>query len=158
MTDTPKETGSGPSQGGGSVPRLEARLVPIRLTASPDLVDLAREDVADGSISNPETPALLRRIVSEQLTVYAAFAAANERPVVFGLPITEDFFLVDYEIRPGVRGYRLAKVPKNDPWRIAIGAFERRVHRTLVILVRRVVRFLTDGTTLAPEWKAGLLE
>lgn len=148
----------GPTQGSASAPRPEARLVPIHLTPSPDLVDLARAYVADGSISNPETPALLRRIASKQLAADAAFAAAIERPVVFRPPITEDFVLVDYEIRPGFRGYRLAKVPKNVPWRIAIGAFERRVHRSLVLLGRRLVRFLTDQTALALEWKAGVLE
>ncbi len=133
------------------------RRVPIHLTPSPDLVDLALAYVADGSISDPETPALLRRIAAEQLAAETAYAAAVECPALPHVPITEGFVLVDCEIRPGVRGHRLARLPENVAWRIRVGAFERHVHRTLVILWRRLVRLLTAPSALAPEAKARLL-
>jgi hypothetical protein len=133
------------------------RRVPIQLTPSPDLVDLALAYVADGTISNPETPALLRRIAAEHLAAETAYAASVECPALPQLPITEGFVLVDCEIRPGVRGYRLARLPENVAWRIRVGAFERHVHRTLVILWRRLVRFLTAQMAFAPEAKARLL-
>lgn len=148
MTEDPKEPGTGLAR---------ARTVPIHLTPSPDLVDLALAYVADGTISNPETPALLRRIAAERLAAGAAHAPALEPLASPLLPITEGFVLVDCEIRPGVRGYRLARTPKNVWWRIRIGAFERNVHRSLVVLWRRLVRFVADRTTLALEWKAGFL-
>ena len=148
MTEEPKEPGSGLAR---------ARAVPIHLTPSPDLVDLALAYVADGSISSPETPALLRRIAAERLAAGAAHAPELEPLASPRLPGHSGFFLVDYEVRPGIRGYRLAKIPKNVWWRIRIGAFERNVHRSLVILWRRLVQFVTDRTTLALEWKAGFL-
>jgi hypothetical protein len=148
MTEEPKEPGSGLAR---------ARAVPIHLTPSPDLVDLALAYVADGTISNPETPALLRRIAAERLAAGAAHAPEFEPLASPRLPGHSGFVLVDYEVRPGIRGYRLAKIPKNVWWRIRIGAFERNVHRSLVILWRRLVRVVTDRTTLALEWKAGFL-
>ena len=148
MTEEPKGPGSGLAR---------ARAVPIHLTPSPDLVDLALAYVADGSISNPETPALLRRIAAERLTAGAAHAPELEPLALPRLPGHSGFVLVDYEVRPGVRGYRLAKIPKNVWWRIRFGAFERNVHRAFVILWRRLVRFVTDRTTLALEWKGGFL-
>lgn len=132
-------------------------MVPIHLTPSPDLVDLALAYVADGSIDDPETPALLRRIAAEQLGARVAHAPEPGTPAPTLLPITEGFVLVDFEVRPGVRGYRLAKLPANVGWRIRIGAFERNVHRTFVVLGRRLVRFVTAQATLAAEWRAGLL-
>jgi hypothetical protein len=142
MTETPKETARRPTQAGRTVPRLDAGSVPIHLTASPDLVDLALAYVADGSIFDPATPALLRRIASEHLAADEACAAPIERPVPPCPPISDGFVLVDSEILPGVHRYRLAKVPANVSWRIRIGAFERRVHRTLLVLARRLVRSL----------------
>ncbi len=136
---------------------LDVHRIPIHLTASPDLVDLARACVADGSISDPETPALLRQIASEHLVITAAFAVAIECPAPPRIPITEGFVLVDYEVRPGVRSYRLARIPANVPWRIRIGAFERLLHRTLVLFVRRLVWFLTAQPVLAPEGKGSRL-
>ena len=157
MTETPKEPAPGPPQPGRSASHRDTHRVPIHLTASPDLVDLALAYVADGSISNPETPALLRRIASAHLGIGAACAPELEPPAPPLLPISDGFVLVDYAVRPGVRGYRLAKLPANVPWRIRIGAFERHVHRTLVIFVRCVVRFLTTRMVLTPESKVSLL-
>ncbi|HQP88197.1 MAG TPA: hypothetical protein PLL76_18260 [Thermoanaerobaculia bacterium] len=156
MTETQEERAPSPDRVGGTASHLDARRVPIHLTASPDLVDLALAYVADGSISDPATPALLRRIAAEHLAANEAPAAAIECPTLVHHPITEGFVLVDCEIRPGVRGYRLAKLPANVSWRISIGAFERNVHRTLVIFVRRLVRFLAARMALAAEWKVGL--
>ena len=157
MTETRKEKAPGPPETSGNSAHLDIRRVPIHLTPSPDLVDLVLAYVADGTISNPETPALLRRIAAEHLAAETAVAAAVECPALPRLPITEGFVLVDYEIRPGVRGYRLARLPENVAWRIRVGAFERHVHRTLVILWRRLVRFLTGPSALAPEERARLL-
>ncbi len=148
MTEEPKEPGPG-------LPR--ARTVPILLTPSPDLADLALAGIADGTIFNPETPALLRRIAAERLAAGAAHALEIEPLALPRLPGHSGFVLVDYEVRPGVRGYRLAKIPKNVWWRIRIGAFERNVHRSLVVLWRHLVRFVTDRTTLGLEWKGGFL-
>ena len=133
MTEGPKEPGPGLARAGA---------VPIHLTPSPDLVDLTLAYVADGSISNPETPALLRRIAAERLAAGAAPAPGLEPLAPPRLPGHSGFVLVDYEVRPGVRGYRLARIPKNVWWRIRIGAFERRVHRAFVVLARRIARGL----------------
>ncbi|MFN7989760.1 MAG: hypothetical protein U0529_19965 [Thermoanaerobaculia bacterium] len=157
MTETPKESAPGLPQTSRTAAHRDTRLAPIHLTASPDLVDLALAYVTDGSISRPETPALLRRIAFEHLAAVAACGAAVDCTAPPPLPIPEGFVLVDYEIRPGVRSYRLAKVPENVAWRIRIGAFERHVHRTFVLFVRRLVRFFTAQMVLAQEWKAGLL-
>lgn len=156
MIEKQKEPAPGLLQTSGTAAHPDARMVPIHLTASPDLVDLALAYIADGSISRPETPALLRCIAFEHLAAEAACVAAVDCPASPPLPITEGFVLVDYEIRPGVRGYRLAKVPENVAWRIRIGAFERHVHRTLVLFVRRLVRFFAAQMVLAAESKVGL--
>jgi hypothetical protein len=136
---------------------LDVRRTPIHLTAAPGLVDLARAHVADGSITALETPALLRQIASQRLVVTATFAVAIEWPAPPRIPVTDGFVLVEYEVRPGVRNYRLAKVPANDPLRIRIGAFERHVHRTLVLVFRRLVSILATRVILPPESKVGLL-
>ena len=157
MTEARKERAPGAPETRSGAAHLDARRVPIHFTPSPDLADLALAYVADGTISNPETPALLRRIAAEHLAAETANAGAEECPALPQLPITEGFVLVDCEIRPGVRGYRLARLPENVAWRIRVGAFERHVHRTLVILWRRLVRLLTAPPVLAPEARARLL-
>lgn len=100
----------------------------------------ARIHVSDDSIRDPETPALLRRIAGVRVVVDAAEAFEVVAPSP--RPVPGDFVLVDIEVRPGVRSYRLVRRPKNDPWRIRIGAFERRVHRAFVVLARRFARGL----------------
>lgn len=156
MTQTPKEPSPGLPQTSGGAAHHDARGIPIHPTASPDLVDLALACVADGSISSPETPALLRHIAFEHLAAEAAYAAAADCPAVPPHPVTDGFVVVDYETRPGVRGYRLAKVPANVSWRIRIGAFERHVHRTLVLFVRHLAHFFVARITLAREWSCSL--
>ncbi len=137
---------------------LDVPRIPTHLTASPDLVDLALAHVADVSISALETPALLRQIASRRLVFTATFTVAVECPAPPRVPVTEGYVLVEYEIRPGVQGYRLAKVPANDPLRIRIGAFERHLHRTFVLFLRRLVWSLTTRVIPAPVSKGGLLE
>jgi hypothetical protein len=117
----------------------------------PDLGDLALARVADGTLSDPETPALLRRIAREPLADDAAQATAPEAPAPARDSTARDFVLVSWEIRPGERRYRLARIPANVRWRIRIGAFERHLHRSFVIAGRRLRRFL------GPASKAGLL-
>lgn len=96
--------------------------------------------VADGSLHELETPALLRRIAGVPACANTAAPVTLETSVLHPELVPNDFVLVDFEVRPGVRNYRLARLPKNDPWRIRIGAFERRVHRTFVVLSRRIVQ------------------
>ena len=115
----------------------------------PDPVDLAQALVSDGTLSDPETPALLRRIAGAPLAAETAHATALEAPAPPRDSTARDFVLVDWEIRPGERRYRLARVPANVPWRIRIGAFQRHVHRSFVVAGRRLRRFL------APESNAG---
>ena len=110
--------------------------------AMSDALREARARVADGSISDLETPALLRRLTGAHLDPEAIEGTPFEAPAPLAEPVPGDFVLVDLEIRPGVRSYRLVKLPTNDPRRIRIGAFERRVHRTLLVLARRIVRHL----------------
>jgi len=99
--------------------------------------------LADGSLHELETPALLRRIAGVPARADAAGQVTVEASVLHPELVPNDFVLVDFEFRPGVRNYRLVKVPKNDAWRIRTGAFERRVHRTFVVLARRIARSLT---------------
>ncbi len=115
------------------------QLVPQE-SQSAQLVELARSLVADGTIGAAETPALLRRVAAAELgtEVVLAVAVVAAFPV-YALP-PDDFALVEYEVRPGVRNYRLARVPKNHPWRIRIGAFERACHRACTLFVRRFRR------------------
>jgi hypothetical protein len=98
--------------------------------------------VADGSLYELETPALLRRIAGVPAPSDAAGQVTLEASVLHPEIVPNDFVLVDFEVRPGVRNYRLVRPPKNDPWRIRIGAYERRVHRTFVVLARRIARRL----------------
>lgn len=124
------------------------------------MTDTLRETpplVADGSLRNLETPALLRRIagvtVRAVVTRHVTLEASVLRPEV----VPNDFVLVDFEVRPGVRNYRLARLPRNDQWRILIGAFERRVHRVFVVLARRIVRSFADRAASVSLSRAGVV-
>lgn len=115
------------------------------------LVELARSHVADGSISDPETPALLRRAAREQLD-----AAVGLRVVVVtALPVRavpkDDFALVEYEVRPGVRNYHLARVPRNDRWLVRLGALDRALRRALRALARRLAGARCGPARIAPD-------
>jgi len=89
-----------------------------------ELDALARSHVAEGSISDPETPALLRRVARERLG-----ADIDLRVVVVALPILalpqDELVLVEREVRPGLRSYHLARVPRNRAWRIRLRALAR---------------------------------
>lgn len=111
--------------------------------------------LADGSLHELETPALQRRIAGVPAPVDTAGLVTLEACVLHPEIVPNDFALVDFEIRPGVRNYRLARLPKNDPWRIRIGAFERRVHRTFVVLARRIVRSLAAQAASVRFSRAG---
>lgn len=97
---------------------------------------------ADCSLRDPETPALLRRIAGMPAPADAAGQGTLEASVLHPELVPNDFVLVDFDVRPGVHNDRLVRPPANDPWRIRIGAFERRVHRALVVLARRITRSL----------------
>ncbi len=107
------------------------------------MTDTPREappQVADDSLRDLETPALLRRIAGVPAPADAAGQVTLEASVLHPELVPNDFVLVDVDVRPGVRNYRLVRLPANDPWRIRIGAFERRVHRAFVVLARRMTR------------------
>ena len=108
-----------------------------------DIEREARASLADGSLHDLETPALLRRIAGVPAPPASTAALATVAPPVLRPEVVEaDFVLVDFEVRPGVRNYRLVRRPANNRWRVRIGAFERRVHRTFVLLARRFARAL----------------
>ena len=115
-----------------------------------ELLALARSHVADGTIVAPETPALLRRVAAAHAGTEVVLAVV----VVTAFPVhtlpPDDFALVEYEVRPGVRNYRLARVPKNDPWRIRVGLFERAFHRACRLLVRRALGAIRGPAALGP--------
>lgn len=121
---------------------------------SSTLVELARRHVADGSVSSPETPALLRRVARERLGAEIALALV----VVVAVPLSDcpkdDFALVEHEVRPGVRNYRLARVPRNDEGAIRFGAFERAVRRRFLALARRLGGALRGPVAIAPAPEA----
>ena len=109
------------------------------------MTDTQREappHVEAGSLHDLETPALLRRIAGVPAHAATGGHGTLEPSVLQPELVPNDFVLVDFEVRPGVRNYRLVRLPKNDPWRIRVGAFERRVHRTFVVLARRIARAL----------------
>lgn len=113
--------------------------------------------LADGSLHELETPALLRRIAGVPARADAAGHVTVEASVLHPELVPNEFALVDFEVRPGVRNYRLVRLPKNDPWRIRIGAFERRVHRTFVVLARRIVRSLAAPAASVRFSRAGVV-
>ena len=117
---------------------------------SAELVALARSHVQDGTIREPETPALLRRVANASPGVEIAVTVV----VVTAVPLVDlprdDFALVEYEARPGVRNYRLARLPRNDGRLVRLGAFERAFHRTCVLLVRRVLGAFRAPAPLSP--------
>ena len=122
--------------------------------------DTAREalpSVADGSIHDLETPAILRRIAGVPAPASSAALATVVLPVLLPEVVQTDFVLVDFEVRPGVRNYRLVRRPANSPWRVLIGAFERRVHRTLVFLARRFARALAVPAPSLRVTRAGVV-
>lgn len=124
------------------------------------MTDTLREappHVEAGSLHDLETPALLRRIAGVPAHLEAARHATPEASVLHPELVQSDFVLVDFEVRPGVRNYRLVRLPKNDPWRIRIGAFERRVHRTFVVLTRRLVRALAVPLASVRVSRAGVI-
>lgn len=98
--------------------------------------------IADGPLHELETPALLRRVAGMSARAGAAGHAILEASTLHPELVPNDFVLVDFEVRPGVRNYRLVRLPKNDRWRIRIGALQRRVHRAFVILARCIARSL----------------
>lgn len=116
------------------------------------MTDTLREPpplVADCSLHELDTPALLRRIAGVPAPADAAGHVTLGACALHPELVPNDFVLVDFEVRPGVRNYRLVRLPKNDPWRIRIGAFERRVHRAFVVLARRIVRSLAASAASA---------
>lgn len=117
-----------------------------------ELLALALRHVEYGSIDAPETPGLVRRAAKERLGVEAAVAVALVADVPAAGLARDDFVLVEHENRPGVRNYRLARVPRNSGWRIRAGAFERALRRFCVRLVRRALgAFRTsDDVALLP--------
>ncbi len=116
---------------------------------SGEVVDLARRHVADGSISEPETPALLRRVARERLgfSVDLRVVVGVAFPV---LPLPKgDFALVEHEVRPGLKNCHLVRVPRNCAWRIRLGAFRRALRRAWTALGRGVAGSLPTGPFLA---------
>ncbi len=116
---------------------------------SGEVVDLARRHVADGSISELDTPALLRRAAREQLgaDVELRLVVSVALPV---LPLPKGaFVLVEHEVRPGLTHDHLARVPRNCAWRIRLAAFERALRRAWRALARGVAGSLPTGPLLA---------
>ena len=113
--------------------------------------------IANGSLCDVETPALLRRIASVSVRAVVTGHAPLEASVLRPEVVPNDFVLVDFEVRPGFRNYRLARLPRNDRWRIRIGAFERRVHRAFVVLARRIVRSFADRAASVQALRAGVV-
>lgn len=114
------------------------------------LAEVARSHVADRSISDLETPALLRRVAREQLGAEIELRVVVVVAFPVFVPPKDDFALVEYEVRPGVRNYRLARVPRNDAWAIRLGAFERAIRRTLRVIGRRLTASLAGPAPEAP--------
>ena len=115
------------------------------------LVEMARSHVADGSICDLETPALLRRIAADELGEAVVLGVVVVTAFPFHAHPPDDFALVEYEARPGVRNYRLARVPRNDATSIRIGAFERAFHRACVLISRRILDALRGPMPLPPQ-------
>lgn len=114
------------------------------------LVEIARSHVADRSISEPETPALLRRVAREQLGAEIELRVVVVVAFPVFVPPKDDFALVEYEVRPGVRNYRLARVPRNDARAIRLGAFERAIRRTFRAIGHRLTASLAGPAPEAP--------
>ena len=124
------------------------------------MTDTLRESpplVADGSLRNLETPALLRRIAGVSARADTAEDATLEASALKPELVPNDFVLVDFEVRPGVRNYRLVRLPANDPWRIRLGVFERRVHRAFVVLARHIACGLAVSMASVRVSRAGVL-
>lgn len=119
------------------------------------LAELAGSHVGDGSLSEPETPALLRRVARERLGVRIELRVVVVVAVPVCAPPQEDFALVEHEVRPGVRNWRLARVPRNDAWGVRLGALARAMRRARLLLGRRLREALSDpapaSTAPAPE-------
>lgn len=118
------------------------------------LVELAGSHVADGSLSGPETPALLRRVARERLGVRVELRVVVAVAVPACAPPQEDFALVEYEVRPGVRNWRLARVPRNDAWRVRFGALVRAMRRARLQLGRRLREALPGPAPAVPAPEA----
>lgn len=118
------------------------------------LVEIARSHVSDGSISELATPALLRRVAREQLGAEIELRVVVVVAFPVFVPPKDDFALVEYEVRPGVRNYRLARVPRNDGWSIRLGAFERAVRRTLRGIGRRLAGSFAGPAQIVPAPEA----
>ncbi|MDX9736106.1 MAG: hypothetical protein RBU36_18390 [Thermoanaerobaculia bacterium] len=111
---------------------------------------LARSHVAEGSISVLETPALLRRVARERLGAEIELRVVVVVAFPFNARPEGEFTLVEYEARPGVWNYRLARVPGNCARSIRLGAFERAMRRAWRALGRRFAGAVHVPTAITP--------
>ena len=115
-----------------------------------DLVDMARECVKAGTIGNLDTPAILRQIARDHLGAGVPLAAQVDLLKPELLPKLGDLVVAECEVRLGVRGIWLTTATHNDRRLVALGAFERACHRTLVEVVRRFVRLVSTPILILP--------
>ncbi len=115
-----------------------------------DLVDMARECVKAGTIGSLDTPAILRQIARDHLGASVPLVAQGDLLKPEFLPKLGDLVVAEFEVRPGVRGIWLTTAMHNDHRLVAIGAFERALHRVLVRLVRHLVRLVATPIHIFP--------
>ena len=115
-----------------------------------DLVAMARECVAAGTIGDVETPAILRLIARDHLGAAVPPAAQADLLQPEVLPKLGDLVVAEFEVRPGVKGIWLTKAIHDDRRLVAIGALERACHRMLVRLARRLLGLVSTPIVLFP--------
>ena len=112
------------------------------------LVEMALACVEDGTIDDPDPPAVLRTIGGRPQAAGSGQRQPTDVLRAELLPKAEGLVLAEVDLGPGVVGLYLTREPVNDRRLVWIGALERRIHRLAVKATRRLLRFVTTPVVL----------
>ena len=115
---------------------------PVSRATAEALGAMARRALLDGTIDDPETPAILRRIAGDAPRPRPATAPARSLA-------ESGLVLAEIQLSPGVVGLWMTKQPGNDRRLVLLGTFERALDRLALRAVRRLLRFLATPVVLA---------
>lgn len=112
---------------------------PLSPATEAALAGMARAALLDGTLDDPETPAILRRIARE---------FPRDRPAPAQSLAASGLVLAEIELRPGVVGLWVTKQPRNNRRLILLGRLERAVDRLALRATQRLLAFLATPFVL----------
>ncbi|KAA0254079.1 MAG: hypothetical protein EDX89_11255 [Acidobacteria bacterium] len=112
---------------------------PLSPATTAALAGMARAALLDGTLDDPETPAILRRIAGAPLPGGRGLRRDEADP---------DLVLAEIPLAPGVTGLWLTRRPRNDGRLVLLGRLERAVDRLALRATRRLLAFLAEPVVL----------